>query len=175
MAIEKNNDINDFLNYFDDQWVLKYSGWYEGFAAGLLSTYNGLESFNASIKKEITEFQRINLGFFFTNFENDFIVKSSNLLNEKFDQPRLFENDVSIELATWTKAFQLNVNNETKIIEVTRKNPTFHYIPTSTYSNKDGSIDQFIKNYIKELSLHLTLLLFLLSLLSLSHILLFSY
>ncbi|CAF1044974.1 unnamed protein product [Brachionus calyciflorus] len=38
----KNAALNDFLSYFENEWVKKNSGWYEGYAIGMPSTTNGL-------------------------------------------------------------------------------------------------------------------------------------
>jgi len=46
--------ICDFLNYFEEQWLRKLSGWYKVAALGFPSTNNGIEGANAVIKRNHT-------------------------------------------------------------------------------------------------------------------------
>jgi len=43
----------DFLEYFEKNWLLENSCWYEGTAPGLPATNNGVQATNAVIKKFI--------------------------------------------------------------------------------------------------------------------------
>ncbi|CAF0708145.1 unnamed protein product, partial [Brachionus calyciflorus] len=48
------SSIKSFLDYFKDQWCQEgHNGWFEGYAHGLPSTSNGLESINDKIKTAI--------------------------------------------------------------------------------------------------------------------------
>ncbi|RNA20293.1 hypothetical protein BpHYR1_031910 [Brachionus plicatilis] len=48
--------INEFLNYFSDNWLGQYTcSWYEEYARGIPSTDNALESTNNVIKEEATQ------------------------------------------------------------------------------------------------------------------------
>ncbi len=40
-----------FFDYFESEWIQKHPGWYEGFAPGVPSTNNGLESTKLYSKK----------------------------------------------------------------------------------------------------------------------------
>ena len=51
----KGDRVQEFLEYFNREWVSKHPGWYEGFLGSLgPSTNNGLESINADIKRSKT-------------------------------------------------------------------------------------------------------------------------
>jgi hypothetical protein len=56
--------IKKFIFYFKKEWIKKHSGWYEGYMPLNPSTNNGLESINATIKKEHTLRQRLALALF---------------------------------------------------------------------------------------------------------------
>ena len=50
----KNHSVNNFIQYFSRQWCsLPNKGWFEGFALGVPSTSNALESFHQRIKQTI--------------------------------------------------------------------------------------------------------------------------
>ena len=45
--------IQEFIDYFNIEWVNKHPGWYEGYLGNLgPSTNNGLESLNGVIKEK---------------------------------------------------------------------------------------------------------------------------
>ena len=58
--------INEFLEYFNLQWVNNLNGWYEGYSPDYPSTNNALEATNNVIKKESTLRERLSLGQFFS-------------------------------------------------------------------------------------------------------------
>lgn len=62
--ILNNHSINNFLEYFNFQWVTKLNGWYEGYSFGYPSTTNALEATNNVIKKEGTVTETIGTMFF---------------------------------------------------------------------------------------------------------------
>ena len=47
---EKNKATDTFLTYFHKVWIDQHPGWYEGYAPGVPSTNNALESTNEKIK-----------------------------------------------------------------------------------------------------------------------------
>ena len=53
--------VNTFVGYFDRQWLHLLPTWYEGSAAHVPSTNNGLESLNNRVKEEHTLRQRLPL------------------------------------------------------------------------------------------------------------------
>ena len=72
-----NPNIRPFLQYFQNEWLVKHPGWYEGYLEGCPSTNNGLESINGTLKKESTFRTRTSLAHFITR-AND-IAKSWSL------------------------------------------------------------------------------------------------
>jgi hypothetical protein len=61
----KNLDaINDFLNYFESEWLIQNPGWYEGICHKTPSQDNGLESNNNVIKTHHSLRRRLPLGHF---------------------------------------------------------------------------------------------------------------
>jgi hypothetical protein len=72
LFLTKWNKINDqqvkeFIEYFNSQWLVKNSSWYERIALGYPSTNNGLEATNAVIKKSHTMRERLPVGQFLNN------------------------------------------------------------------------------------------------------------
>lgn len=57
--VHPNKDIWDFIDYFEENWCSKNSGWFEGFANGIPSTNNGLERKNLEIKELYTLRKRL--------------------------------------------------------------------------------------------------------------------
>ena len=53
-----------FFDYFESEWIQKHPGWYEGFAPGVPSTNNGLESTNRVIKDAGRYRVKLSLGRF---------------------------------------------------------------------------------------------------------------
>lgn len=50
---KKSRKVNDFLKYFKTQWCSEgNSGWFEGYASGMPSHSNGLESIHEKIKSD---------------------------------------------------------------------------------------------------------------------------
>jgi hypothetical protein len=144
---KNDKSINEFLDYFDKQWIKTLPGWYEGYAPGLPSTNNALQSFNSKIKKEVTKYERLSLEQFLSIFVDKFIVWSSKLISENFDHPRFFKHDFIIELSTWLEAFNLHASKEIKIIEKMSKNDSIYFIPTKSFDEKDGNLDYLILKY----------------------------
>ncbi|RNA27425.1 hypothetical protein BpHYR1_044614 [Brachionus plicatilis] len=66
----KNESLNSFLKYFNDEWVKKHSNWYEGYAFGIPRTTNGLESSHEKIKKAL-KLKRLGLIEFLNECKNN--------------------------------------------------------------------------------------------------------
>ena len=75
--------VDKFLDYFNQQWFEKNSGWYEGFAPGIPSTNNALESTNGVIKKDGTVRKRFSLANFLEIACRDIVSKWSIKRNPK--------------------------------------------------------------------------------------------
>ena len=56
--------VKRFFDYFEAEWIQKHPGWYEGYAPGVPSTNNALESTNRVIKDEGTYRVKLSLGRF---------------------------------------------------------------------------------------------------------------
>ena len=65
---QKDEQEIDFLNYFEQEWLIAYPNWFEGYShpnnVGAPSTNNGNESINGVIKKENTFRELLSLGHF---------------------------------------------------------------------------------------------------------------
>ncbi|CAF0939959.1 unnamed protein product [Brachionus calyciflorus] len=92
----KNAALNDFLSYFENEWVKKNSGWYEGYAIGMPSTTNGLESSHEKIKKSL-QHKRLGLIEFLNECKNNLINfwsqdRSASLFIRDPDTEEFIEN-----------------------------------------------------------------------------------
>ena len=70
----KSSQMRDFLKYFEDNWIKKRSGWYEGYAQGYPSESNAIESNNRVLEDEQTMRVRMPV--------SQFIVETEELINE---------------------------------------------------------------------------------------------
>ena len=59
--------LNDFLQYFEMEWLLSYSGWYEGMYDRTPKHNNALESTNKVIKTHHTLRARLSLSHYLDN------------------------------------------------------------------------------------------------------------
>jgi hypothetical protein len=64
MIIQKDSDVDTFIDYFYQQWIAKNFNWFEGAYQGIPSTDNGLESNNKWIKEYETLRNRLSLSEF---------------------------------------------------------------------------------------------------------------
>ena len=67
---QANENVKEFLKYFEKQWLNKNDSWYEGAAIGYPSTNNGIEATNSVLKKHYTFRERLPVGQFFILMEN---------------------------------------------------------------------------------------------------------
>ena len=65
--------MDKFLAYFDKEWVKNHPNWYEGFAKGIPSTNNALESCNKWYKIQLVGSSRWPLSRFLTIFKESII------------------------------------------------------------------------------------------------------
>lgn len=61
---DKDPNISEFLLYFKNTWLGRNRSFYEGFAPGVPSTNNALESFNGMLKKDVTDRELLCVGAF---------------------------------------------------------------------------------------------------------------
>lgn len=92
----------DLVNYFETQWVLKNSGWYESFASPMPSTNNALESTNRVIKDEGTMRERLDLSKFRTII---FDIVRNWSMEYTAGLKLVTLNAPEIPLALWTKGY----------------------------------------------------------------------
>ena len=60
----KDAKVQDFVRYFQSNWLMKNNLWYLGAATGYPLPNNGLEATNSTIKREHTLRQRLPVGQF---------------------------------------------------------------------------------------------------------------
>jgi hypothetical protein len=99
----KNNiHINEFLDYFNSEWIESSNNkWYEGAAKNIPSTDNGLESTNNTIKKVHT--LRKLLGV------NDYLPNCCTMLHnwsKNLEKDKPFHDDVNVDGQTWSFALE---------------------------------------------------------------------
>ena len=115
------------MKYFQKEWHNKNKNWYEGAS---LSTNNGLESINRVIKDEYTLRERLPLPRFcylLMEIVESFSKKYENNLQE-------FSDNVSIDLSTWTSAYQWARLNK-KIEAVSSTSARKYLIPARDYNS----------------------------------------
>ena len=110
-----NSHMKKFIKYFNNEWLHKHVGWYEGYLEKSPSTNNGLESINSTIKKEHTFRVRMPVAeFISTSLEinKDWSEKRDpNSVNH----PKSVAQEPTIETKDFTSAY--NWLKETKIIQ----------------------------------------------------------
>lgn len=129
----------ELVDYFENQWVLKNSGWYEAFSSPMPSTNNALESNNRLIKDEHTVRERMDLGKFrttsFDMVRTWSMEYSSGLKSVTSDAPE-------ITLAMWTKGYQFAKKNG-KITSKRRGNSIIYRSANSDTINDTLDWDDF--------------------------------
>ncbi|CAF3954503.1 unnamed protein product, partial [Rotaria sp. Silwood1] len=77
-------ELNDFRQYFEQEWILSLPYWYEEAACLAPSTNNGLESLNDRIKKDYTLRNRLPLSAFLKTAERMLIDWSKDSKEKPF-------------------------------------------------------------------------------------------
>ncbi|KAF0295052.1 hypothetical protein FJT64_007364 [Amphibalanus amphitrite] len=101
-----------FPAYFEDQYVARYGGWFEGFDLRAPSTNNGLESLNGSIKTNHTLRERLPVG--------RFVVAAQSMIRDwsrDLTGRRQFQDTPIADLAVMTKAHQY-LQQEKVVVQV---------------------------------------------------------
>ena len=100
-----NTRVNEFIDYFNKQWVKSHPGWYEGFLGKKgPSTNNGVESLNAHIKRSKTLRKKLSLRVFL-----DLIIKmvtESSKNNDEGTNCTQFRTHKTIGTKEFTDAYQ---------------------------------------------------------------------
>ena len=92
---------SEFPAYFQEQYIVRCGGWYEGFDLRAPSTNNGLESLNGAIKLNHTFRERLPVG--------RFVVTAQSMIHEwsrDLTGRRQFHDNPVADLALMTKAHQ---------------------------------------------------------------------
>lgn len=120
--------VNNFLSYFEKEWTTRLKGWFEGYAPGIPSTNNGIESWNNVIKLEATLRQRHSMGVFLSIAENDIVRLWSK--ERTLDAPIYYEfkNEFQVNLPLNTAAFQWTSSIKTEsVIKMKHGERKYHF------------------------------------------------
>lgn len=98
-------DLENFLSYFNKEWISQNPNWYLGSSKGSPATNNALESFNRQIKDCHTFRERFPL--------SRFLTVAINMLEEWSEtyQVKSFSRTPPIELKDWTEGYQWAKSN----------------------------------------------------------------
>ena len=104
---KKNSSVQvvEFILYFEDEWSIKRPNWYEGAAAGVPSSNNGIEATNSVIKKENTMRERLSVGQFL-GCTTEMVKQWSLRRDPKSVNCVYFDEIRTISLSLWTQAYQ---------------------------------------------------------------------
>ncbi len=114
-------EVDEFILYFSEQWLLREPHWYEGYNYPLIaccaSTNNGNESINAVVKKEDTLRELLNLNTFIHVALRmvrkwSYMVNPDNVNRHKFHLVSAIYTDPNIHLPVWTKAYNWKQSTE---------------------------------------------------------------
>jgi hypothetical protein len=129
-----------FIEYFENEWLSLYSGWYEGHTDGP-STNNALEVFHRVIKCEETNRERLKMDDF-TKVLFNMLQGWSKDRDPDYSNCAKFHVSPSIDLSDKTNAYQWCKQKKTIVSRGDN-----HYIPSST--NKDVITDESIDKYLE--------------------------
>ncbi|CAF1167498.1 unnamed protein product [Adineta ricciae] len=101
----ENRTIEDFLNYFDNEWIQSNSGWYEGIQFHTPSTNNALEATNRVIKDDGTFRERHVLSRFLT-ISSTIVHNWSVERDLSSTNAKVFAKEPTICLRLWTSSYQ---------------------------------------------------------------------
>ncbi|KAB0790703.1 hypothetical protein PPYR_14849, partial [Photinus pyralis] len=118
--------IKDFINYFKKTWLGINRFWYEGACARFPSTNNGLESINATIKKEHTLRERLPVGQFMEALRTSLVEKWSYERNPENPNYKPFFSTIKLTTKLWTDAYQW-VKLKPKMFEEKSNEKTIYY------------------------------------------------
>ena len=103
--------IKKFFEYFEGEWIVKHPGWYEGYAPGVPSTNNGLESTNRVIKDEGTYRIKLSLGRFLEVVKTNIVERWSIERDETKPFAKPFTEKVKIDHKLWVQSFHLSLDD----------------------------------------------------------------
>jgi hypothetical protein len=133
LLLQKWETVNsEFVEYFQKEWLLKYSLWYKGAAPGYPSTNNGVEATNAVIKRHHTLCERAPIGQFLPQLIE--LVASWSMGRAPSLNCVPFAVTREPLLREWTAAYQWATANH-KVLQRTHPNVACRqfFVASSTY------------------------------------------
>ena len=127
----KTEGTDEFLTYFQNEWVRKHPGWYKGCIPGSGCTNNSLEATNGVIKDQYTYRERLAIADFFTMVFRLITDWSTERDTTPGNQPTLIALTVDIQLKDYTAGY--NWNKSAKPIKLERVDSE-HFFVKSTKS-----------------------------------------
>ena len=112
----KDNSCDDFMQYFQSNWVENKSGWYEGFSVGDPSTSNAIECSHKYMKKDTNHSRKPAIKFMHS-VGKELVEEWSNARNPMFNiqgnelsnpNCKIYEDKPKIETVDWTEALKWN-------------------------------------------------------------------
>lgn len=138
----------EFLKYFDNEWLTDKSSWYEGYALKCPSTNNALERLNLGLKTHETFRERLPLSRF-CNLALKIVSNWSRDRQESSLDPKIYKSEPTIDLTTWTAAYNWLKFNK-NILSKSEVDKTIFYVPASdTISVTDKMIERYYKRNFK--------------------------
>ena len=101
-----NAQVDEFLTYFQGQWLGGLNGWYEGVSLFVPSTNNALESTNRVVKDESTMRERLPLGQFLDTVDNKIVGRWSRERQPGLVNGKKWHKEPIITTLDFTKGYQ---------------------------------------------------------------------
>ena len=101
-----NTQVDEFLTYFQGQWLGGLNGWYEGVSLFVPSTNNALESTNRVVKDESTMRERLPLGQFLDTVDNKIVGRWSRERQPGLVNGKKWHKEPIITTLDFTKGYQ---------------------------------------------------------------------
>ena len=141
-----------FLEYFEAEWIQKHPGWYEGYAPGVPSTNNGLESTNRVIKDEGTYRVKLSLGRFLEVVKTNIVERWSKERDEAKPFSKLFADKVSIDHKLWVQSFHLSIDDRPTCYITDKQKKKTSFMSSGRTQNGDllvteNNIQKEVKRY----------------------------
>ena len=103
--------INNFLDYFENQWCLQNDGWYEGYSWGIPSHSNAIESTHKQMKAFELLRNRLAFNQFLNSMQTGLVYEWSMERNPTNNNCKLYHSKPIITTKDWTDAFKWNSKN----------------------------------------------------------------
>ena len=144
--------INNFVDYFINEWFKSNKGWFEGFAIGYPSSNNALEATNGKIKSLYTFRERLPVGEFLSVLEKDIIHQLSRERNVDdtitAQNAKSFAKTPLINLSLWTSTYNWIKEDRELIVMKNNKGEKIHFIESSSFND---NFEDFNKEFIKKI------------------------